>query len=145
MLHLKWQTGNPVLRPSSAGAKHTATNRGNISQDRLSLPHIASQTDDWFYLQVLPIALERSHRMHWFEWLKILTQAQSFYLSQSKAQASFSNGRLAQSQSSGHHSSQGIKLERRSGLKQIAERKKKGLKVSSILNQSTYPVQLPHP
>lgn len=82
--------------------------------------------------------------MCWFDHIKILTQAQGFTLSQTKAQVSFTTTRPAQSQSSGHHFSQEIKVENRSVLKLIAERKK-GLKVSFKSNQSTDPVHLPHP
>lgn len=83
--------------------------------------------------------------MCWFDQVKILTQAQGFTLSQTKAQVSFTTTRPAQSQSSGYHFFQEIKLENRPDLKLIAEKKKKGLKVSFKSNQSTDPVQLPHP
>lgn len=84
--------------------------------------------------------------MCWFDQVKILTQAQGFTLSQTKAQVSFTTTRPAQSQSSGHQFFQEIKLENRSDLKLIAERKK-GLKVSFKSNQSSFHIHkcLPAP
>lgn len=105
-----------MLRPNKT---HSYKERGNKNQDSKSPPHTESQTDHWFYLQVLRgltewagLSISRFH-------------PQGFYLSQTKAQASFTNSRPAQNQPSGHRFTQGIKLENGSGLKLIAERKKK--------------------